>query len=330
LTDNPSTFEEVILVDRNRAKEWGLWRSRLRSPSDRHDQSDWEGAYQAEIAALPEGTTLLQRGDPEYPDVFHELTTPPEFVYWRGALPTSHRIGMIGTRDPDHEGTRIAQRLAEDIARTGWCVVSGGARGIDAACHQGAINVGGSTIVVLPSALDKPSPRSNSGLFDRVLEAGGALVSEYPLSTPVRKHFFARRNALIAALSDALVVVRARSTGGSHLTVDAARRLSRPVFAVPGSPEDPSSAGCLDLIRSGDTCVWLAEHLGLTSQRTGARLKPEVQNVYEALIQQNGCTFDELRHNLKLSISAITRALLELELSGLMVRHGPSMHALSD
>jgi DNA processing protein len=318
------------LVERNRAKEWGLWRSRLRSPSERHDNVDWEGAYQAELAALPDSTSLLQRGDPDYPDVFYELTHPPEFVYWRGPQSTSQRIGMIGTRDPDHEGTRIAQRLAADIARTGCCVVSGGARGIDAACHQGALNVGGTTIVVLPSALDRASPRSNSALFERVLENGGALVSEYPLSTPVRKHFFARRNALIAALSDVLIVVRARSTGGSHLTVDAARRLSRPVFAVPGSPDDPSSAGCLDLIRSGDTCIWRAEHLGLTSQRTATRLKPEVQDVYDALIQQNGCSFDELRANVKLSVSAITRALLELELSGLMVRHGPSMHALSD
>lgn len=313
-----------------RAKEWAQWRSRLRALSERQQPADWVEAYEAELAALPDKTRILHHQDPEYPDAFRDLTSPPEFIYWQGSPIPDQRIGMIGTREPDHEGNRIARRLASDLARAGTCVVSGGARGIDAACHQGAIDAGGNTIVVLPSALDKPSPRSNAALFQTILERGGALISEYPLMTPVRKHFFARRNALIAALSEKLVVVRARASGGSHLTVDAARRLGRPIFAVPGSPDDPSAAGCLALIRAGDTCAWSVEHLGLASQRSKPRLEPEVQLVYESLTLQNGCTFDELSRNLNISVSAITRALLELELSGLMVRHGPTMRALSD
>ncbi len=318
------------MAKHTREKEWALWRSRLRALSQRQAPADCVEAYENELSSLPDQTLLIHKHDPEYPDALNDLTTPPEFIYWRGPLPPSQRIGMVGTRDPDHEGVRIARRLASDLVRAGCCVVSGGARGIDTASHQGAIDAGGSTIVVLPSALDKPSPRSNEALFDTVLERGGALVSEYPLLTPVRKHFFARRNSLIAALSQQLIVVRARATGGSHLTVDAARRLGRPVFAVPGSPDDPSSAGCLALIREGETCAWAVEHLGLTSQGTTARLQPEVQAVYDALIKQSGCTFDELSARLQMSVSAITRSLLELELSGLMVRHGPTMQALSD
>ncbi|HJU00840.1 MAG TPA: DNA-processing protein DprA, partial [Actinomycetes bacterium] len=141
-------------------------------------------------------------------------------------------------------------------ARAGWCVVSGGAVGVDAAAHAGALDAGGRTVVVLGCGLDVPYPRANTGLFARVRAAGGTLVSEHPPGTQPRAANFLPRNRLIAALAAAVVVVEAGEDSGSLSTARAAgSRGAGHILVLPGAPWDPGAAGCNQLIRDGATLV---------------------------------------------------------------------------
>lgn len=311
---------------KERARAWWKWASRLRQTP----QGSVE-AYEQELSQLPPYTRLLHRDDREYPASLLDLKRPPEFIYWQGKThPVDGGVAMVGTRHPDAEGERLGKAFASDVAATGISIISGGAIGIDAICHRAAVDCGGHTLVVLPSSIDTASPAVNRPLFVEILRQGGALVSEYPLGTPTRKHFFARRNSLIAALSDVIVVVRAREHGGTHLTVDAARELNRRIVAIPGSPEDPSSRGCLELIRQGCECVWSAEHLGISKQRSLHPSDALVTRVYEFLLQVAEVEIDTVSNALDLPIGAVARAILDLELSGLARREGGMVTARRD
>ena len=141
-------------------------------------------------------------------------------------------VGIVGTRRPSEVGRQIAYLLGREVASVGGVVVSGGALGIDTAAHQGCLDDGGVTWVVLPSTIDRPLPSSNKPLFSRVVASGGALLSEFE-EQPKGKYAFCTRNRIIAALCDALIVVEAFSKSGTFHTVKAARRLERPIFAAP-------------------------------------------------------------------------------------------------
>ena len=141
----------------------------------------------------------------------------------------------------------LARRFAADLARAGVRVLSGGALGIDAAAHRGALLGGGRTVVVLPSGLAHWYPRRHEGLYRDVIAAGGALVSQFPPDTPPTRWTFPRRNALVASLADLVVVVQASASSGALLTAAHAQRLGRRVMAVPAAPGDRRGAGCLRL-----------------------------------------------------------------------------------
>ncbi|MEZ4460428.1 MAG: DNA-processing protein DprA [bacterium] len=309
------------------AQDWLRWSARLTRLEPHHENAD--AAYTAEVEALPFGAKLLHRSDDAYPSRLLELKTPPEFVYWQGRELYGRTVGMVGTRHPDPEGVRLAENLASEVARAGATIISGGAIGIDSACHRQAVEMGRPTVVVLPASLDQVTPARNRQLFDDVLNTGGAIVSEYPLGTPLRKHFFARRNSLIAALSDDLWVIRARATGGTHLTVAAARELQRKIWVVPGSPEDASSEGCLELLRDGCHVAWRAEHLGLQLAREskGVCRHPEILKI---VANCPGITMDELACMLGRSIQALAFGVIELEADGHVVREGPCLRARGD
>lgn len=317
--------------DSQRATTWALWACRITATpaSPKHaaeDATAAQDAYHAEVSALPANTRIVHRDDPDYPSALLDLRAPPTFLYIRGILYEQPSLAMIGTRDPDPEGVRIAARLAAAAATSGLTVISGGARGIDATCHQACLDHDGPTIAVLPSSVDAPSPAQNRALFEHIVQKGGALISEYPLATPTRKHFFARRNALIAALGQRLLVIRARQTGGSMLTVTAARELGRPIYVVPGSPEDPTSAGCNELLRQQATPVWLPEHLGLQPRpkMTGPNSNAHLQ-LLRALDQLGVATEDELSDITGITSAQVAMLSLELQLANFVFREGPSL-----
>ena len=153
----------------------------------------------------------------------------------RGVVSLGPAVAIVGARAATQQGMDRAHLLARHLAARGVQVVSGGALGIDAAAHRGALAGGGATVVVLGSGVDVLYPRRHAPLFEEILRAGGALVSMFPLGMQPRPHSFPARNPLIAALADAVIVIEADVRSGSLSTADAARKLGRPVAAWPGS-----------------------------------------------------------------------------------------------
>ncbi len=172
-------------------------------------------------------------------------------MFVAGELPRALAVAIVGTRKASPEAMEFAGRLAGDLARQGVVVLSGGAVGIDTAAHTGALDAGGATVVVAPSSIDRPYPPQNAPLFTRIVEQGGALLSAYESDTPALPYRFFHRNTLLAALSHALVVVETRHRGGARNAASAARRLGRPVLAVPAAPWTKSGGGCILELKAG-------------------------------------------------------------------------------
>lgn len=209
----------------------------------------------------------------EYPPRLRDLSRPPSAVYVTGELPRGPAVAIVGTRTPSAEGALFAFTLARDLAAEGVVVMSGGAAGIDTAAHRGALDArsGPGTVVVAPSSFDHPYPVANGRLFEQIVEQGGAhLATRSERARPQLHHFF-ERNAVLAALVDALVVVETRFRGGARNAAKAARRLRRPVLVVPGAPWVPNAGGCLLELKAGATVVTGADDvlraLGLPSRQ---------------------------------------------------------------
>jgi DNA processing protein len=195
---------------------------------------------------------VVVRGTPGYPPGLEALADPPERLYVRGGpVPgVSTCIALVGARAASAYGVAVAHRLAGDLARVGFTIVSGLARGIDAAAHDGALAAGGRTIAVVPGSLAVITPPHHTALAGAIARSG-AVVSEVEHGGPFGKGAFVTRNRLIAALSAATVVVEAAARSGALTTAEAARRLGRPVLAVPGDIDRDTARGCHALLRSG-------------------------------------------------------------------------------
>jgi DNA processing protein len=180
-------------------------------------------------------------------------------------------VAIIGTRMPDPAARALAHRLARDLSERGVRVLSGGALGVDAAAHQGALDGGGRTAVVLPCGLAHCYPRRHAGLYRAIVASGGALVSQFPPETPPTQWTFPRRNELVAALSDVIVVVQAPDPSGALIAADAARRAGRRLMAVPASPFDRRARGNVRLLRAGARpCVTADDVMAFLAETDGA------------------------------------------------------------
>lgn len=194
------------------------------------------------------GARAVVWGETDYPGGLCDLSPPPPVVYLRGRLPRGRGVAIVGTRTASRAACDEAARFAAAMVGAGRFVVSGGAYGIDAGAHVGALDAGGATVVVFGGGLDRPYPDRHIALFERTARQGSLLSAFRPGTPPVRGGFLAR-NAIIAALSDAVVVVGAGWRSGARSTALAARKLGRPVGVVPGSP------GCDRLLAEGATAV---------------------------------------------------------------------------
>lgn len=206
--------------------------------------------------AAASGARILTPLDDEYPDSLRSIYNPPLALYIRGhLLPEDQRaLGMVGSRKATHYGINVADRFAYQLAQTGFTIVSGLARGIDTAAHQGAVKAKGRTIAILGAALDQLYPPENAELAD-IIAAHGAVISEYPMGRPPDRQTFPYRNRIISALSMGVLVVEAGLKSGSLHTADAALEQGRSVFAVPGRIDHPSARGTHGLIKNGAKLV---------------------------------------------------------------------------
>ena len=195
------------------------------------------------------GAFLLTPEDSDWPIRVDDLESPPIALIVKGRrdLFTNPSLAIVGSRNPTPYGTRIAGDFAAGFVDREWDIVSGGAYGIDSAAHRGALVAEGRTIAVIASGIDTPYPSGNSRLFDEICE-NGAIISEVALGVPALPHRFLTRNRIIAALSQSTLVVEAAFRSGSLRTARDAAQLLRPVMAIPGPINSPSSEGCHRLI----------------------------------------------------------------------------------
>jgi DNA processing protein len=208
------------------------------------------------------GGELLIPEDPQWPPLLNDLEVPPIALIVKGdpSILKKESLAIVGTRNPTPYGIRNAQEFAAGFVDRGWTIVSGGAYGIDSAAHKGALIAEGSTIAVTASGLDSPYPAGNQRLFDEVVE-NGAIITEYLPGAIARPHRFLVRNRLIAALSRGTVVIEAAFRSGSLRTARDASELLRPVMAIPGPINAPTSEGCHRLIgeRSAELVTSVAD-----------------------------------------------------------------------
>lgn len=200
------------------------------------------------------GAEIVTYIDKRYPEKLKNIYQPPAVLYVLGNADILNDIiftGMVGARRSDSYGIRMAETIAAEIGQTGVGIISGGAIGIDAASHRGALRAKAPTVAVLGSGLDKLYPKENIKLFQDIIENGGAVVSEYPFGMEPLAGNFPRRNRIIAGLSTALVVVRAAKRSGSLITASQALNEGVTVFSVPGNIDDRLSGGTNELIRDG-------------------------------------------------------------------------------
>jgi DNA processing protein len=284
------------------------------------------------------GARMAVPGDDDFPDGVLDLPDPPAALFVRGRTMRLEGpvVAMVGARNCSALGAEVARAFGSGLAGAGACVVSGGARGIDSASHEGALAVGGPTVAVLGSGIDVAYPNRSRALLDRILEAG-SVVSEYPPGVPAQPFRFPARNRIVASMADAVLIVEGATGSGSLITADFALDLGRPVFAVPGPVTSPLSEVPLGLIRDGAGLVRNAEdlladlgHLDPSFARTASAdpgglprapallpgdLSELERRVAEALA---GPTLPEvLAANLDSSLGEVLTAVIGLELRGL-------------
>ena len=271
-----------------------------------------------------EAARTLRPGDGHYPDALAQIAERPDVLRLRGSLGERRRVALVGSRLPDEYGEDLARELATGLARAGLSIVSGGALGIDAIAHEAALDAGGHTIAVLGTGVDVAYPARHRALFDRIVEAGGALVSELPDGTRGLRHHFPRRNRIVSGLSEAVVVVRAGEGSGALITAAWARTQGVPVLAVPGDVRDPLSAGTTALLRAGagvaasarDVLVTLGLDAPQERQLALPALGGEESALLSALVRRPRHA-DEVARAAGLAAGATLAGLLALEVRGL-------------
>jgi DNA processing protein len=202
------------------------------------------------------GAVFVSGREVGYPALLRELADAPLGLYRRGAYTVAEPcIAIVGSRRTTLYGQSTARKLGAELARLGFCVVSGLARGIDACAHEGALEVGGRTAAVLGTGIDLIYPPENLKLYQRIVAEGGAILSEFPFGRRADRQSFAMRNRIVAGMCRAVIVVESDVSGGSMITAKFAGEQGRLIFAVPGRIDQPTSAGCHQLIREGATLL---------------------------------------------------------------------------
>jgi DNA processing protein len=212
---------------------------------------------------LEMGLTVLLREDPCYPEALREIYDPPLLLYVRGEIrPEDARsIAVVGSRRCTHYGTQVTKKLSYQLAAAGVTIISGLARGIDTAAHEGALAAGGRTIAVIGSGLAKLYPPENESLAEKIANGHGAVISEFPIDLPPDKQTFPMRNRIVSGWSQGLLVVESPLWSGSLITANLALDQGRNLYAVPGPIDRPSSAGCHKLIQQGAKLVMEAKDI---------------------------------------------------------------------
>ena len=282
------------------------------------------------------GCKIVIQSDDNYPELLKQIYDPPTVLYVKGDLLEKDKncVAIVGSRLTTHYGTETARKLAYQLAYIGVTIVSGGARGIDSAGHQGALNAKGRTIAVLGTGINLVFPAENAELFDRIA-AQGALITQFPFNRKADKQSFPIRNRLVAGMTLGTVVVEANLTSGALITARMANDNGRQVFAVPGRIDSPRSKGCHELIKNGgaklcesaEDILCEFEYLFPATNRPAVledapnlpafALSANETNLY-ALIGKEELSIDDLIRRSGLAPSVVSVTLLALEMKRLI------------
>lgn len=304
-------------------------RDKLRREANADVSADWEKLQES-------GTAIVGIGDERYPKNLREIPDPPPMLFVAGAIEKRDElgVGIVGTRAATAYGKLAAERLAADLARRGFTIVSGLARGIDQAAHEGALSVSGRTIGVLACGLDVDYPRGSRELKESTI-GSGAVITECPFGTPPTPERFPTRNRIVSGLSLGIIVVEAPERSGALITADFALEQNREVFAVPGSIDTPTFRGSHQLIKDGAKLVDSVEDviagLGIVPEAIPESRQPPPKD----LSADEGALMDKLSHEPKhldaliqqtgLEAAKATSALMLLEVKGAIRRLPGSM-----
>lgn len=277
------------------------------------------------------GCHVLIQSDDDYPALLREIYDPPIVLYVKGSLGEKDKnaVAMVGSRQTTHYGIETARKLAYQLSYVGVTVVSGGARGIDTAAHQGSLQAKGRTIAVLGNGINIVFPPENRDLFERIA-GNGAVVTQFPFNRKADKQTFPIRNRIVAGMTLGTVVVEANLSSGALITANFATEYGRQVFAVPGRIDSPRSKGCHDLIKKGAKLCESAEDIlsefeylfpptnrppstAETGQLNAIELSENEQKVYDAVGEEES-QIDEIIRRCGLPASTVSVALLGLEM----------------
>lgn len=277
--------------------------------------------------------SIITKEDADYPEALRQVYDSPLLLYVWGKLDPRdvHSVGVVGSRRATMYGMNATKKLSFQLAHAGYTIISGLARGIDTAAHEAALAAQGRTVAVIGSGLAKVFPAENFALAEKIAAGNGAVVSEFPLHTEPDKQTFPQRNRIVAAWSRALLVVECPAWSGALITANLATEYGRPVYAVPGQIDKPTSAGCHQLIREGATLVMdgsqilddlgalalpktTQEELPLTKESAMPALSEEEQKIMQAIGSADDVPIDRIIENCGLPAHVVSATLLKLEM----------------
>ncbi len=284
---------------------------------------------------------LLFRDHEQYPALLDEIEDPPYLLYYAGSLQCLKQpcVAIVGTRTPSDYGRHMAYQLAKDLAAAGVTIISGLARGIDSAAHQGALDAGGCTVGIMGSGINKPYPSEHTPMLRRIASQNGAVISEYPLDAPPMPFHFPYRNRIISGCSVASIFVEGRIKSGGMHTVSSALDQGREVFAVPGQTGYIGAEGPLAIMREGARVITCAEDVleDLSLISIKARKKPRQtpllsltheQRLIVKALRVQPMTIDDLSQKTGLKADQLITELSIMEIDGLIIREAGSSYAL--
>jgi DNA processing protein len=289
---------------------------------------------------MTEAIKTISTKNENYPELLKKIKNPPKTIYYRGELKNNEKcFAIVGTRRCSDYGKQVALEIAGDLAEAGLIIVSGLAPGIDTLAHQATVERSKRTIAVLGTGIDKKTiyPQSNLGLADRILAAGGCIMSEYPEGTRGTNFSFPQRNRIVSGMSQGVLVVEAKEKSGSLITADLARKQGKKLFAVPGPVHSLNSRGTNYLIKKG--FAKLVENANDILKELNLSLKVEKderpgdnpqENLILKVLGEGGLDINKIIAITKLSPSEISGNLAILEIKNKIRNLGKNIYAINN
>lgn len=262
-----------------------------------------------------------------YPDILKDIEDPPQKLYYLGNIKLMRipSIAIIGSRNASEYGKKCTKIFSSELAKKGFCIISGMAKGIDAIAHKTAIEVGGKTIAVLGSGFNNIYPKENTDLFYKIIKSNNLVITEYDLNIKPSKENFPKRNRIISGLAIAVLVIEAAYRSGTSITANYAIKQGKDVFCIPNTINESKGVGTNNLIKKGANLVTSPKDIieryknlnlkSINKKKEEVFINPEYIDVYKA-IRNNPTDLEEIYMKINKSVSEINMIITILEMDG--------------